>query len=266
VGGSFDFPEDTLSRHWERVRTDLAALGITPIASYTAQFMGNPNGAQTQRWTFPGTLVASITWDFQRLLRVPNLSFNVGASWASGHSLSAQDIGNVFTVQSAFTGTGRVNLNQMYLQQQLFDGALTIAAGRLAPANTFALLPVFNNYVNDGINGAPAALGINDPSFASSPPGAEWGAQVLYNVTPGLEVAAAVFNTNPKSAAGNKNGVNFAFNQGNTGVLTAGQVSYQFDQSPGGTGLPGLYAIGGSYNSNAFNTLSGSPPHGEREL
>ena len=84
----------------------------------------------------------------------------------------------------------------MYLQQQLLDDSLVIAAGRLAPQGTFATMPVFNNYLNAAINPAPGALLINDVTFASYPPGVEWGAQAIYNVTPALQVAAGVFNTN----------------------------------------------------------------------
>ncbi len=256
LGKQFDAIKETLTKDWAGFRTQLTKLGITPTASYTAQFMGNPSGGHSQGFTYAGTLQAAIGWDFHELLGVPGLSFNVGASWSSGENLSSKYIGNVFTVQSAFTGSGLVNLDQMYLQQQLFEGVLTLAAGRLAPANTFATLPVFSNYLNDGINTGVGSLGINDPTFTSSPPGVEWGAQAIYSVTPSLQVAVGLFNTNPYAAAGNDHGVNFAFQQGNTGVLTVGQVNYLVNQSRGETGLQGQYTIGGFYDSNNFRSLS----------
>jgi porin len=256
LGKEFDAIEETLSKDWAGFRTELTKLGITPTASYTAQFMGNPSGGHSQGFTYAGTLQAAIAWDLHKLFGIPGLSFNVGASWSSGENLSSKYIGNVFTVQSAFTGSGLVNLDQMYLQQQLFDGVLTLAAGRLAPANTFATLPVFSNYLNDGINTGVGSLGINDSTFTSSPPGVEWGAQAIYNVRPSLQIAVGIFNTNPDAAAGKDHGVNFAFQQGNTGVLTVGQVNYLLNQSPGETGLPGQYSIGGFYDSNSFHSLS----------
>jgi porin len=256
LGKEFDAIEETLTKDWAGFRTELTKLGITPIVSYTAQFMDNPSGGHNQGFTYAGTLQAAIAWDLHKLIGIPGLSFNVGASWSSGENLSSKYIGNVFTVQSAFTGSGLVNLDQMYLREQLFDSALTFAVGRLAPANTFATLPVFSNYLNDGINTGIGSLGINDPTFTSSPPGVEWGAQAIYNVTPFLHMAVGVFNTNPNAAAGNDHGVNFAFQQGNTGVLTVGQVNYLVNQAPGETGLPGQYTIGGFYDSNDFRSLS----------
>src|SRR6266850_8489248 len=40
VGRPFDFAE-TLSRDWAGFRSELIRLGITPTASYVAQFLGN---------------------------------------------------------------------------------------------------------------------------------------------------------------------------------------------------------------------------------
>ena len=256
VGKAFDAIKETLTQDFAGYRTTLAGIGITSIHSYTAQFMGNPSGGRTQGFTYAGTLEALVAWDIHKLVGVPGLSFNIGASYASGKSLSAEYIDNVFTVQSAFSGKGNVNLQQMYLQQQLFDSAVTVAIGRLAPANTFAALPVAANYINGGINSVPGSLGINDPTFAASPPGVEWGTQAIYNLTREVQVAAGVFNTNPHAASGKDNGINFAFQQGNKGVLTVAQVSYFNNQARRDSGLPGEYTIGGFYDSNNFSSLS----------
>ncbi len=258
VGMRLDVIKETLTKDFAGYRTALARLGITAIHSYTGQIMGNPSGGQSHGFTNTATLEDLVSWDLYKFLGAPGLSFNVGASYASGRNLSAENIGNVFTVQSAFNGTGKVNLQQMYMQQQLLDGGLTIALGRLAPANLFASLPVFNNYINGGINDVPGSLVINDPIFAESPPGAEWGAQGIYNLTPSVQVAVGLYNTNHFAAAGDDNGVNFAFQQGNKGVLTVTQFSYLYNQAQGATGMPGEYTIGGSYSSDTFSSLSSS--------
>ena len=260
VGQPIDYIEETLSKDWGGFRTELSTLGITPTASYTTQLMGNPSGGQSQGFTYAGTLEASINWDLDRLLGIPGLSFNIGGAWSTGRNLSADHIGNKATVQSAYTapgnGTNNLTLGEIYLQQQLFNNSLVIAAGRLAPQSTFATMPVFNSYLNAAINPAPGALLINDVTFASYPPGVEWGAQALYNVTPALQVAAGVFNTNRSSALGGKGGLNFAFQQGNRGALSVLQLNYLFNHAPGDTGLPGQYSFGGFYDSNKFTNLS----------
>ena len=260
VGQPFDYIEETLSKDWGGLRTELSTLGITPTASYTTQLMGNPIGGQSQGFTYAGTLEASINWDLHKLVGIPGLSFNVGGAWSTGRNLSAEHIGNKATVQSAYTapgnGTNNLTLGEMYLQQQLLNDSLVIAAGRLAPQGTFATMPVFNNYLNAAINPAPGALVINDVTFASYPPGVEWGAQALYNVTPALQVTGGVFNTNQSSALGGKGGLNFALQQGNRGALSVIQLNYLFNDAPGDTGLPGQYSFGGLYDSNRFTNLS----------
>jgi porin len=116
-------------------------------------------------------------------------------------------------------------------------------------------MPVLTNYLNVGINPVPDALGINDPTFTAYPPGVEWGAQTIYNITPAFQLAAGVFNTNQSSALGGKGGLNFALQQGNRGVLSVFQLSYLLNHAPGDAGMPGQYSFGGYYDSNKFSDL-----------
>ena len=235
--------------------------------------MGNPSGGQSQGLTYSGTLQEpAINWDLDTLLRLPGLLFNVGAAWSTGTNLSADAIGNSFTVQSAYTapgdGTNNLTLGEMYVQQQLLHHSLLIAAGRLVPETTFATMPVLNQYVNAGINPAPGALGINDATFTGYPPGVEWGVQAMYNLTPRWRIAAGVFNTNQSAAGGGKGGLDFALQQGNRGVLSVVQVTYLANHAPGESGLPGQFTLGGFYDSNRLSSLKLQPAqrHGERYL
>ena len=252
--------EETLTKDWAGLRTDLSELGIKPTASYTSELMGNPGGGQSRGFTYSGTVQISIFWDFAKLLHLAGLSFNIGGAWSTGKNLSAEHIGNNFWVQSAYTapgdGANNLTLGQIYLQQQLFDNSLIFAAGRLAPATTFATMPVLNNYLNQGINPVPGSLWTNDDTFTSYPPGVEWGAQAIYNLSPAFQVAAGVFNTNQSSALGGKGGLNFALQQGNRGVLTLVQVNYFLNHAPDDKGLPGQYSFGGFYDSNRFASLN----------
>jgi len=260
VGQTVDFLADTISRDWTGYRSELAKLGITPAISYTAQVMGNANGGRAAGITYAGTLEAEWTWNLEKLLRIPGLSLNFEAAWSTGRSLSADDIGNIFAVQSAYTspsgGTNNVTLGEVYLQQRLFDDKLVIAVGRLAPGATFATLPVFDTYLNNGINGIPGSLPINELPFTIHPPGGEWGAQVTYTLVPQIQVSAGFFNTNPQAANGAHGGLDWTFQQGNNGVLSIYQVTYLHNQERTDRGLPGLYTLGGFYDSNDVMSLA----------
>ena len=260
VGQPFDFVEHTLTQDWAGLRTQLSKLGILPTASYTTQLLGNPSGGLARGFTYSGTAQIAIFWDLDKLIRVPGLSFNIGAAWSTGRNLSADYLGNTFTSQSAYTapgnGANNLTLGELYLRQQWFNNELTIAAGRLTPQSTFATMPVLNQYINGGINPVPGHLSINDRAFTGYPPGVEWGAQALYNFSAKFQLAAGVFNTNPNSAAGAKGGLDFSLQQSNRGALSVVQANYFVNHASDDVGLPGQYSFGGFYDSNKFTSLS----------
>jgi len=265
TGRAFDFDEETLTRDWVGLRTYLDELGLKPTASYTTQPMGNPTGGRSQGFTYAATLQGSLVVDLSKLIGVPGLSSHALAAWSSGRNLSADFIGNVFTVQSTYSspnnGASNLTIGELYLQQKLSDDSIILAAGRLAPQSTFATMPVLNQYVNGAINPIPGHLAINDFSFTGYPPGTEWGAQGIDNINPRFQIAAGVFNTNPNSAGGGKGGADFALQQGNRGALSVAQMNYFFNHASGDTGLSGQYAVGVFYDNNTFTSLSNVRTH-----
>jgi carbohydrate-selective porin OprB len=76
-----------------------------------------------------------LSWDAAKLLPTPGLSVNVGAARSTGRDLSADDVGNVFSVPSAYTaptgGTNNITLGPMYVQQIALDGSLVLAIGAI---------------------------------------------------------------------------------------------------------------------------------------
>jgi porin len=250
----FDMIADTMTGDWNGIRKSLQEFGITPIMSYLTNIMGNTSGASSSRLQYAGQFNASVTLDFERLVRIPGLSMVATGSWGTGNDLSKR-LYNRFSVMNAYEGTD-IWLAQCYLQKKLLDGNLTIAAGRMGQADIFAALPIFGNYLNAGFNGNPYSLLINHPSFAEPPPGTEWGAQATYNPTPHWQVSVGVYNTNHDSAAATDHGVNFAFQQGNYGAMFLGQISYMHNQGPGDQGLVGMYTVGGLYDGSRFTSLS----------
>ena len=182
------------------------------------------------------------------------MSIYIGASWGTGSDLSGF-LHTLFPVNSIYAPT--YYLGEMYLQQTLLNKKLTLAGGRLGAANTFAILPVFANYVNYGINPNPYSLGANDIGFFSPPAGTEWGALALYDVTPLIQVSGGLFNTNANSANGADHGTDFALQQGNKGALVIGQISFFPHQIEKDQGRQGEYSVGFITDNNSFAELSG---------
>jgi carbohydrate-selective porin OprB len=103
VGRTFDFNEETWTKDWKGLRADLDERGIKLTASYTTQPMGNISGGQSLGFTYAATLEGSLFLDMGKLIGVSGLSFHGLSAWSSGRNLSADSIGNIFTVQSTFS-------------------------------------------------------------------------------------------------------------------------------------------------------------------
>ena len=247
--------DETLSHDWTGIRSKMRQLGITPALSYTGVLQTNATGQPHQVWSFAGQLVAALDVDLEKLLRIQGMSANVGGSWGTGSNLSGS-LNTLFPVNSLYAPT--YYLGEMYLQQTLLNKSLTLVAGRLAAANTFATLPVFTNYISYGVNPNPYPLGRNDITFFGPPTGAEWGTQAIYNVTPVIQVSAGLFNTNLNSANGANHGTDFALQQGNKGALVVAQVSYFPHTLLGDQGKQGEYTLGFLTDNNSLPSVSGS--------
>jgi len=241
--------DETLTSDWDRLREKVRNFGITPTASYYSALQTNVTGGPHQMWGYVGQLTTAVDFNFEKLLKIQGMSLYVSDLWGTGSNLTA-NLGSVFPVNPEYA-VGAY-LGEMYLQQKFLNGDLTLAAGRLGANYTFAGLPVFVNYVSSGINSAPESLVANDLSFVGPPPGLEWGAQAIYNITPVVQAAAGIFNTNANSA---NNGNVFPLQQGNKGALVTAQLSYLGNQGPKDEGMQGQYTAGFFVDSNAFATL-----------
>src|SRR4029450_6751415 len=97
------------------------------------QLTGYPSGGQDPEFPYAGTVQATVFWDLDPLIHLPGLAFSVGGAWSTGHNLAVDDVGSIFTIQSAYTapnnGANNLTLGEMYVQQQLWNNTLVVAAG-----------------------------------------------------------------------------------------------------------------------------------------
>jgi carbohydrate-selective porin OprB len=254
IDEDFDWDE-TLAGTWNPMRKRLREVGITPTMSYTGALQTNATGGPHQVWSYAGQLGLGFFVDLRRVLKVRGMSAYVSASWGTGSDLTG-------FLNSSIPSNGLYApgffLGEMYIQENFSEGKVKLLGGRLAASNSFAVLPVYANYVNYGINPNPYSLGANDISFFGPPTGTEWGVQATYNVNSEIQLAAGAFNTNKNSANGEGHGTDFALQEGNKGALVIGEIDYLHNQKSTDTGKPGQYAIGFLHNNNSFPTLPDS--------
>jgi carbohydrate-selective porin OprB len=252
--------DEALAGDWDGIRRAAKRIGLTPTASYVGALQTNVTGGRDQVWSYAGLLSVAVSADLSELIKARGLSAYVGISWGTGSNL-AGSLDSTILTSGLYAPS--FYLGEMYLQQRLLQGKLTLLAGRLAAADTFAALPVFTNYVNYGINPNPFSLGENDITFFGPPTGTEWGAQGVYAITPSIQIAAGAFNTNLNSANGENHGADFTLQEGNKGVLAIGEIDYLYNQRANSVGKPGQITVGFLHSNNSFPSLISPLEHSD---
>ncbi len=241
----FDAALSAVTEFWASTRQELQLAGVTPRASlYGSFFAGTGDPVPGPMWG--GTLTLSFALDIGTIAGGPKgLGFYVGGVGAWSKEPWP------FPVSVNYLRTN-VWLNELYLQQVLLDGTLTLAAGRLQPAMTFAFLPVMLNHVGPLV--MSGWLTFDEPPYPPGP-ASQWGLQGVWTLAHQFQVAAGVYGNNPSSARGDLHGFAWQLWEGNRGVYVMAQGSWLPGAKPGTMELPGLYAIGGWYDGNDFPDL-----------
>ncbi len=242
------FQQDDATGDWGGLRTELTDAGIAPNLSYSADFLADPVGGERQGSAYAAGLYGSLELDFDTLFGLEGSSLFASAIWDQGNDLSAQDIGNVFTVANNFNGRS-LRLAQFYLQQQVWEGRVEAAAGRLAAGDDFAASDLYDYYVSAAINSNPQSLAQN--SAFTVAPFVQWGARVAVEPVERGSIKLGVYVKNPSTENLNGDGEDFAFRLSN-GVLGIVEIGFEKPAEPLLGDLPGHLAVGGFYNTGDF--------------
>jgi porin len=242
--------QDSATGDWDGLRSRAKAAGLTVNGNYQTDLLANPTGGEGQGFAYAGTMEISLDVDLERIAGLEGARFFIAGYWASGDDLSGTEIGNLIGVAQAFNGR-TVALAQMYLEQELFQGGLDLALGRLSPGDDFATSDLYESYVSAGINPNPFAIGQNVSSFTADPV-AQWGARAIVRPTEQIHLAAGVYNADPNVTRDGRHGVDFALDP-EDGVLAIAEAGYHWNQA-----LPGSATFGGYVDSSEFDVLDGS--------
>jgi porin len=248
--------------------------GVTPFFNYWGVFQANPVGGLNQGAAYSHEILFGATFDLEKLAGWPGAKFRLSGGEGTGRNLSTT-IGNVFNTSQAFVITTAV-FYEMFLEQSLFDGALTLKAGRVAAADDFCNLPAFGLQVTGGLDGTPTSFFLNS-NFTSSP-NATWGAVV--SVKPGHDtyINYGIYQADDRIGQIPYHGLDFSIRPGD-GVLMLAEIGWEPTfalssapaKGPGKSsptdaswpGLPGTYSFGGYY-SNFPLTSATNPSVSER--
>jgi len=214
------------------------------------EFAGNPSGGRSQGTAFAGEFMIGADLDFAKLTGAGG-TLHMTFTAREGSSLSANDLGNIFTVQEIYGDGLTPRLTEFSYEQAFAKGKIDAIAGRVITENDFAVSPVYwgdslyCTFQNNGICGTPISIPINSGYVAY--PSSAWGARVKVMPTSNSYVEAGAYQVNPSYGL---RGHGFDFStSGDSGTYYPLEIGFNFKDYDGTSS--GNVRIGGYYDTSA---------------
>jgi porin len=138
---------------WDGWRSGLADTGWTPFAIWTGEIWDNAAGGVRDGMTNDQLLNFGAGADLQKLLGWDGATLQVSFNWAQSTHPN-HDTG-ALNEPSSVDANDQVRVNDIYLQQKLFDGQLILKAGQIAMDEDFAQCAGANLFLNAGMTNPP---------------------------------------------------------------------------------------------------------------
>lgn len=247
--------QDTLTGDWGGLRTTLANQGIAISASYTAELWDNAQGGLKQGAAYDGLFLPQIDVDLDKLLGWHGASFRVSMLQGHGPALSPGWVGNLLTVSGTVAIPPATRLYNLWLQQNLFAGVLSIRAGIENVDAEFITSTTASLFVNSTF-GWPDWTALDLPGGGPAfPLSAPFVRVRLGPASDGFYAQAAVFSGDPTGHEGSNSpatgipaGTVISFNGGAFIIAEAG---YTMNQAKDDKGPPASFKFGGWYHTSA---------------
>src|SRR5277367_1286929 len=240
-------PQGHLFGDWYGLRPTLADWGLTPTLTYVADIAGNPTGGKSQGVAYSDNIGLDLLFDLNKIIGLEGGSFLVSMSQRSGSSLSAERVGNVFTIQQVYGGQTFHLINLAY-KQKFLDDRVETSLGRIGAGDDFLVSPYNYLFMQNGFCGNPVGIFFNSPGMTAYP-NATWGARIKIKPTERTYVMAGVYNGDPSIRDIDHNGADMSMNGP---VFVIGEAGYQLNGLPGESHRLGNYKIGFWYDNSEF--------------
>jgi porin len=233
-------------------RAAAAKAGIGVGGTYYGETFYNWGGFK-QGGAYDGVLDLHLDADMKKLGLWKGLCFHMNAFQIHGRSITADDIGSLMPV-SNLEATPATRLDEMYLEQHLFNNHLRIKIGQLAADTEFILSESYSYFLN-GTWGWPAIAAADLPSGGPAYPLATPGVLVALKPNDRLKLMVGVYNgdpaepncPDPNPQVCNSDGLDFSLD---SPPLLMMEGRYKYNQSGE---LPGVVKIGGWNHFGAFS-------------
>jgi porin len=235
-------------------RTALAGKGVTFSAQYAAEIWGNAMGGESTGAVYTGLMTLQGNVDLQKLLGWQGATFSTRCYWLSGHDVSADYVGNIFTV-SSLAGFPTFRMNELWLQQNFLNDRISIRVGQLGADSEFDISTYSVVFLNSTFGWSPH-LSTNLPNNGPSYPMGTPGVRVALRPVDWLTYRGAVLQGNPLAQDVNRYGFRWDLTPPN-GYFSIHELSFRMNHGPESESLPGTFKVGGWFDT-APNQNAGS--------
>jgi porin len=198
--------------------------------------------------------------DLCKLLGWHGATFVANGYWSYGPSLTNRYVHD-FNVLSGIDAYDTVRLNELWLQQKLFDDRLSLKAGLLVVDDDFSLLPSAAFFLNSVFSNT-SLFTVN--SGGATFPLAAPGIRAEYKATPDWIVRAGVYSGDVGTENGNNTrGGRFAFSSAGGGLY---MLEIEHHVKLTSAQLPGVLLLGGFYDTGLYEDFSNSSGDLDRGL
>jgi len=213
---------DYATMNWFGFRDLLATNGLDISFNYLSNLAGNVTGGKSRGFTYCDNFTLDMEFHSEQLLGYKGGTLSVIMINRDGSNLSANNIGNQFTVQQVYGGSTAIFYGLTY-DQHFCDDKFSFKFGRMAAGDDFASSPLYWLYMNNGIDGNPQSLPVN--GMFSTYPWAVWGARLRAKTSSETEAMLGVYQVTPQVSQPYMHGFNWNINP-QDGVMLIAQYGW----------------------------------------
>ncbi len=210
-----------LTGNWGGKRDGLREYGIEPFAYYTADPAGIVSGGRSKDFNYADDWFFGVNVNLEKLIGWKGARLVINGINRDGSSIQA-NVGSIYDPQQSVGGQ-TIFLYNVTLEQFLFDGKFSLKVGRFGACDDFNNSPIYNLYMNNGIDGDIRNVLFNT-QFAAYP-FATWAARLRYNFTAETYVKLGVFQTTENVFDRDTHGLDWSIG-GSDGVTLIAQVGW----------------------------------------
>ena len=234
---------------WLSAQPLLEDSGLVFSGGYTAEVWGNLAGGRRTGAAYTGLLNFGAELDLGELAGWQGATVSTTWLWLSGRDASADLVGNLLTV-SNIAGFDTIRMLELWFEQVLFDGKLSLRVGQLTADSEFFISDYGALFIN-GTFGWPALTGLNIPGGGPAYPIGTLGARIVATPVEWLTFQSAVFQGNVFAQDVNRYGFDWSLDA-TTGYTFINEAQIRWNQHAQDPGLPGYLKAGAWFQTGAY--------------